>query len=617
MVPRRCRPPRVTGLASLAVLAPAALLALASIASAQTAGPNSGTDLLQPSLGGNPNNPPSFTPGSTAPTADQAPPPGRFTPPSALSAPPVYGSPTGFGAGDTGFDSSNTGKHKRVAQQDQGSAIAPPATTFDEVPGPPPQVPSIPPTLPPPLPPEVYPARAAARPGAALPPPPGELPISNPPAVVYPLAAANRPGAVLPIPAAELFQGSASTPPPGTPPLNTLPLGAVPHNTLPIGAVDPYDALGLRAGSFLILPALELSAGFNNNPQRVPGGPGSAYYVVAPELHMRSDWSANSLTADILGSYTGYQNDSFQPSLNSTYLNAKMDGSLDVTRDTKVLLEARTIVSTTNPGSPNLPAGLATLPLETTLGGTAGVDQQFGRFDVTLKGTIDRSVFANSNLTDGETANNDWQDYDQYAGIMRVGYEVYSGFKPFVEASGDTRIYDSPVDIFGETRNSDGASAKVGAALDFTGWLTGEMAVGYLRRTYSDSIFPDISGITIDGSLLWQMTPLTSAKFTAASEVSESILQGVSGSLSRDVAVEVDHALRTWLIASAQVGYGNDDYVGLQRDDNRYFASAGLTYKLNRDMQIKGTVREDWLTSNVSGVTNSATSFLLTLRLQK
>jgi len=595
-----------------------ALVALFALAPAPGVAQTAAPDLLQPSLQGNPNNPPNFTPpGSAAPPANQAPPAGQFTQPTGLTAPPVYGSPTAFGAGDTGFDSSNTGKRKRVAQQNQGSAIAPPPTTFDAVPGPPPQVPSIPPTLPPPLPPEIYPARAAARPGATLPPPPVELPMSNPPAVVYPLAAANRPGAVLPIPAAELFQGSASTPPPGTPPLNTLPLGAVPHNTLPIGASDPYDPLGIRAGTFLILPALELSAGFNNNPQRVPGGAGSAYYVVAPELHARSDWSANSLTADIIGSYTGYQNNSFQPSLNSTYLNAKMDGSLDVTRDTKILLEARTIISTTNPGSPNLPAGLSTLPLETTLGGTAGVDQQFGRLDVTLKGTIDRSVFAASNLTDGETANNDWQDYNQYAGIMRVGYEIYSGFKPFVEGSGDTRIYDSPVDIFGETRNSDGASAKVGAALDFTGWLTGEMAVGYLQRTYSDSVFPSISGMTIDGSLLWQMTPLTSAKFTAASEVNESILQGVSGSLSRDVAVEVDHALRTWLIASAQLGYGNDDYVGLSRDDNRYFASAGLTYKFNREMQLKGTVREDWLTSNVSGVTNAATSVLLTLRLQK
>jgi hypothetical protein len=94
-------------------------------------------------------------------------------------------------------------------------------------------------------------------------------------------------------------------------------------------------------------------------------------------------------------------------------------------------------------------------------------------------------------------------------------------------------------------------------------------------------------------------------------------VQGVSGSLTRDVNVEVDHALRTWLIAIAQVGYGNDNYVGLGRDDNRYFAAAGLTYKLNRDLWLKGMLREDWLTSNVTGVAYQATSVLLTLRLQR
>ncbi len=47
------------------------------------------------------------------------------------------------------------------------------------------------------------------------------------------------------------------------------------------------------------------------------------------------------------------------------------------------------------------------------------------------------------------------------------------------------------------------------------------------------------------------------------------------------------------------------------RQDNRYFASAGLTYKLNRELQLKGTVRQDWLTSNVTGVAYDATSFLV------
>ena len=619
-MPRRCRPLSVTGLLRLAAVAPVAVLALVSApCRAQTADTDPNADLLQPSLQGNPNNPPSFVPGSTGTApAGQAPPAGQFTAPSRIGATPVYGSPTGFGAGDTGFDSTNTGKRQRLAQApDNGAAIAPGETTFDAVPEVPPEPASQPAVIAPPPPPQIYPPKAASRPGATLPPPPDQLPISNPPAVVYPLSAANRPGAILSIPPAEYFQGSASTPVLGAPPPNTLPLGAVPHGTLPIGAVDPYEALGIKVGSFLILPALELSGGFNNNPQHTPGGAGSTYFVVAPELHVHSLWASSSLTADIVGSYTGYQNDSFSPLLNAPYLNAKVDGTLDVTRYTQILLEGRTNVSTTNPGSPNLQAGLATLPVETTFGGTAGVNEQLGRVDLTLKGTIDRSVFANSDLTDGQTANNDWQNFDQYAGILRVGYELDPGVKPFVEVSGDTRSYDSPVDIYGENRNSDGESAKVGAALGIAGWLTGEMSVGYLQRTYQDSVFPNVSGVTVDGSLLWQATPLTSAKFTAATGVYELIVQGVSGSLSRDFNVEVDHALRTWLIAMGQIGYGNDDYVGLGRDDNRYFAAVGLTYKFNRDVQLKGTLREDWLTSNVSGVAYQATSVLLTLRLQR
>ena len=66
-----------------------------------------------------------------------------------------------------------------------------------------------------------------------------------------------------------------------------------------------------------------------------------------------------------------------------------------------------------------------------------------------------------------------------------------------------------------------------------------------------------------------------------------------------------------------QVGYGRDEYYGLARDDTRYFASAGLTYKLNRTMQIKGVLRHDWLNSTATGVAYNATSFLIGLRLQR
>jgi len=643
-VPRRCRPLRASGAIGLAAGLAGTAVTVVAIAlgtsplraqtvaanNAQAGAPantlvvpaNPDADLFLPSLQGYANNPTRFVLRGNIATADRAPPTGAFTGSAIPPAPPVYGSPTAFGAGDTGFDSSNAPRRKqRAGVRNGGAAIVPPqqTVTFDPVPAPPPQVSSQPPILAPPLPPEVYPSKAASRPGATLPPPPEELPISNPPAEVYPLAAAVRPGAALPLPPAPLdVSAPASAPPPGTPVPGTLALGAAPRPTLPFIGGDPYEALGVRAGSFLILPAVELSTGYDNNPQHTPGGPGSSTFVVAPELHVRSDWPTNSFTADITGSYYWYGNDgALSPPLDRPYLNSKLDGRIDVTRDTQILLENRYIISTDNPGSPNIQAGLAKLPINQTVGGTAGVEEELGRFDATLKGTIDRTTYASSHFTDGEIESNDDRAYDQYAGIFRLGYWLDPGFKPFVEVSEDTRQYDSPVDFFGEDRSSNGSSAKAGGEFKLAGSsLVGEMAVGYMARSYHDPL-PNISGITLDGSLLWLATGLDTVKFTAVTQVYESTLQGVSGSLTHDMNVEVDHALRRWLIATGTFGYGHDNYVGEARQDDRYYAIAGLIYKLNPLLWLKGQLRHDWLTSTQSGNAYQSTSVLLTLRLQR
>jgi hypothetical protein len=65
------------------------------------------------------------------------------------------------------------------------------------------------------------------------------------------------------------------------------------------------------------------------------------------------------------------------------------------------------------------------------------------------------------------------------------------------------------------------------------------------------------------------------------------------------------------------VGYGRDEYVGITRDDNRYFVAGGLQYIFNRGVSIKGELRQDWLTSTAAGVAYTSTSALLTLRVQR
>ena len=75
----------------------------------------------------------------------------------------------------------------------------------------------------------------------------------------------------------------------------------------------------------------------------------------------------------------------------------------------------------------------------------------------------------------------------------------------------------------------------------------------------------------------------------------------MSGTLRRDVGLQVDHAFRRWLIGTVKVGYGQDDYVGWDRVDKRTSLAAIVTYKLSRELWLKGEFRQEWLRSNIAG----------------
>jgi len=404
---------------------------------------------------------------------------------------------------------------------------------------------------------------------------------------------------------------------------------------------DPYAPLGLRTGSFDLFPAIDLIGGYDTNPSRGPNGKGASLYTIAPELRAQSNWSRHELKADLRGSYTGYSPDE-TPTLSRPNFNGKVDGRVDVTRDTRVDLGGRVLVATDNPNSPNLPAGLDKLPIYTTFGGTAGLGHRFNRFDVSVKGDVERTAYQDSKLTDGSTASNEDRNYDQYGGRLRGGYELSPGLVPFVEVGIDRRKHDLNADFFGYQRDSKGVVASVGTTFEMTRLLTGEVSVGYVKRTYEDPRLSDLSGLIGNASLVWQASALTTVKLTASSSIGESTIPGVPGVFYRDVGVQIDHAFRQWLVGSLKFGFGLDTYKNgasevsgttttvcdcvvstsanetiTDRIDQRYALGLGLTYKIDRNVQVKGEFRQEWLRSNVTGVNYDASIFLLGLRLQK
>lgn len=459
-------------------------------------------------------------------------------------------------------------------------------------------------------PPKYYPGQAKpkrpAGPGTPVPPTPVRSSTGQPPPIAPPPSAtANK----IPVPAA--MAGNV----PGQPARRRLKADD-----------DPFGAVGDYAGSFLLKGAVELSTGYDTNPARLNKPIGSPLYMIAPEFLAVSDWERHALVADLRGSFTGYTN-SLPAQINGAASPAPVnidrpdftghvDGRLDVDRDLKLLSQLRLRLATDNPGSPNIQAGLARYPVYATFGTTLGVDQTFNRLQFSAGGTVDRTAYTDSKLTDGSTFSNDDRNYNQYGGVGRVSYDLKPGLKPFVEIEGDSRFHDLYLDRNGYARNSSGGYAKVGSSFEFSRILIGELSIGYTARNYVDPRLSQLKGLLTTGSLVWNASGLTTVKFITDTQVSETAVPGGSGVLVRTYTAEVDHDFRRWLTAIGKFTYGTLDYQGLNRNDRTYSLQGDLIYKLNRNLWVKGTVRHDILDSNVVGASSQGTVVMLGVRLQ-
>jgi hypothetical protein len=389
---------------------------------------------------------------------------------------------------------------------------------------------------------------------------------------------------------------------------------------------DPFGAVGDYAGSFLIKSALEVSGGYDSNPGRIFEPHGLPAYVIAPEFLAVSNWERHALVADLRGSFTGYggtlpqlvdgQVNPAPTNVNRPDFTGHVDGRLDVTHDFDLTAQARLRVATDNPGSPNIQAGLARYPIYATYGGTLGFDQHFNRLQVSAGGTVDRTDYQNSKLTDGSFASNDDRNFTQYGGVGRLSYEVLPGLKPFVEGEGDTRVHDLPSDRSGFQRDSNGGYVKAGTSFEFTRLLTGEAAVGWSERSYADPRLNRLQGLLTSGSLIWTVSGLTTAKFIADTQINETTLPATSGVLVHTYTFEVDHDFRRWLTGIGKFTYGTYDYQGDSRRDKTYSVEGDLIYKMTRNLWIKGTLRHDILDSNVPLSSSQATVVMLGVRLQ-
>lgn len=340
-----------------------------------------------------------------------------------------------------------------------------------------------------------------------------------------------------------------------------------------------HAPLGIRLGSFLAIPKVDLTETYNDNIYATKNNKESDFVTsIRPEINVRSNWSRHALNAMARADVKRYADNTSENHEN--YMVAT-DGRLDVLRDTSIgggLSYAQDHEDRGDPntiGSPDEPVEFHTAIAR--LGAYRGLGKANARIDTEVK----HLSYEDSTSTGGALIDNSVRDRNEFTHSLRLGYQLTPQFEVFGRAAFDNRVYDDK----SVARSNNGQTYTAGTSFDVSGKTKGEVYAGYMQRSYAENPRPSIDEPTYGGKITWNATDLTSVIGSVNRGIEETTIGTSSGFVSTDYDLAVEHALTRDILLKGNVGYTNNEYQGAaanQREDDILLAGVGADYWLNR-----------------------------------
>ncbi len=353
----------------------------------------------------------------------------------------------------------------------------------------------------------------------------------------------------------------------------------------PLDDNEDYAALGIRAGGFLLFPAVGSDLVFTDNVLRTDGNEKSDFaWSLSPRLKLESDWVRHAFSFE--GSSRHLRHFKFT-SEDEDEIDAEARARIDIRERTRLELRGAYSLDQEERTSIDVPDDAATPPDEQAVRTRATLSHTFNRLTVALRGGYDMYRYSDARLVGGGVVSNADREFDQISSGTRVSYELSPAIKPFVDAEFSVRDHLQRVDDNGFRRNSDGYEIAAGVEFDLSPILSGEISAGYARRDFDDPRLRPVDGAVVDASLVWRPSALTTVRLTAGTDIAETATTGLSGALVRSAGVSVEHALRTNLILGAAANYRRADYKGGDLVEEYASVSAGATYQLSREVALR------------------------------
>jgi hypothetical protein len=377
---------------------------------------------------------------------------------------------------------------------------------------------------------------------------------------------------------------------------------------------EPYDPAGIKFGSFVYFPEIEVTGVATNNVRKSTDAKSDTAVEVKTESRLVSNWSSHALELRST-SLTSFHN--HFPSEDDRAWGVEARGRLDVSRHTNfegllshdVAQESRSAIDASGSTGerPDVVTDTASLSF----------NHRFNRLSLQLRGSVSDTDYSSVETATTFISNDD-RDVRSSEEAVRATWEFKPSFKLFSEAELNQRRYDFAAGSDGIFRNSDGERYRAGFDFGSNGqFLRGEVSVGYGQQTPDDARLRPVDAFLLDANLAWRPTNLTSFLLTARSDISDTTNSGSGGVVSQQFGLEARHVFRRYLIASAGLSYTDNDYDAAGLKENELTTTVGLEYFANRDVILFGRYQHNAFGSNQPASDYHSDDFRLGVRLRR
>jgi hypothetical protein len=349
--------------------------------------------------------------------------------------------------------------------------------------------------------------------------------------------------------------------------------------------LEPYTAIGIRMGSFMMFPEAELGLLSNSNVFRNSARLADTALETRGNVRVVSDWRTHALELRASGFASFY--DQYATEDDRSYaLEAR--GRLDLARRINLEILALHQLDKDVRALRDSPIDAAERGDIETNRIAAAFNHRFNRLSLQLRGSVTDVAYAPVASIGGGIIGNDERNYTRSEAAFRASWAVSSRLALFAETGIDEREFHAPP-ADGILRSSSGERYRVGATFSpLDPRLRGEVSIGWGQQRPDDSRLSGIEGAIVDANLAWRATPLTTLLLTARSEFNDTTATGSGGVLRRQAGLEVSHAFRRYLIGIAGVRYTVSPYDAIPLTERELLAEIGVEYYLNRDVILHG-----------------------------